>query len=336
MKWDIIGNTLYIYDYDTIIDTQNPVADITEKDTTCFEYDLTKKPAYGRYEYQTDANDAASNEVAPLYNDIVDYDGEADNPTLEGENDKQFAFATVGFLHDYIGDDYVDKVTDDARITAYVLWGIVSLLTTYILLTAGVTAALAAPLVAAVAFAYVSINNKTQDLKGDYGDGSQYRGIIRVKGGGVRSIPSIIRYDETTPINAAKVVAVPVGGIVINPVYNTDSVPYEQQNFGIGVYKTLQYAYNYPLYFDSWYEGTLYDKHETSDNPLVVNISHKQARFDIPLCCETLKQVGVEFGSVNIVGRVINVQGGYNVLVTEATVNYEKRIITIKGKLLLT
>lgn len=334
LKWDIISNTLVITDFNSIVLSSNFVSEFPEVENVCYEFDLTKKASYGRYQYQPDPQDAASNEIAPFYNDIVDFDGEADNPLLEGEKRKEFNFSPVAFLHDYIGDNYVKEMLNDAKITAYVLTGILAVATAALFAgTITVTAGVALGVL--VSAGLLRINTITKDLEGDYGDGSPYRGIIRVQGTGERSIPSIIRYDATTPMNNAKAVAVPVASITTNPNYNPDAIAYKDQNFGIGVYKDLQYAYNYPLYFDAMYDGNLFEKHEATDNPIVVNISNKDVSFEVQLCCDTIISVGVEFGKTNIVGRVIKVRTNMFVLVSEAKINYQSSTISIKGKLLL-
>lgn len=334
LKWDIISNTLILSDYNTIIDSDNYVSEFPEVDNVCYEYDLTKKASYGRYQYQPDPQDSASNEIAPFYNDIVDFDGVADNPLLEGEQRKDFDFSPVAFLHDYIGDNYVKEMMNDAKITAYVLTGLIAVVT--VALFAGtITATAGIALGVLVSAGLLRVNTITKDLEGEYGDGSDYRGIIRVQGTGERSIGSIIRYDPATPINNAKAVAVPVASITPDLNYNPDAIAYKDQNFGIGVYKELQYAYNYPLYFDAMYNGNLFEKHEATDNPIVVNVSNKDVSFDVPLCCDTIISVGVEFGKTNIVGRVIRVRTDMYVKVSEAKIKYQSGVISIKGKLLL-
>jgi hypothetical protein len=83
------------------------------------------------------------------------------------------------------------------------------------------------------------------------------------------------------------------------------------------------------------YEGNMFDRHEATDNPMVVNISNKSVNFDIPLCCDTLTAVGVEYGVPNIVGRVVMVKMKYNVLVDEVAIKYNEGLISIKGKLIM-
>lgn len=334
MKWDIVDGTLKVEFLKDILTAAESFT-VVDADTVCYEFDLTKKPSYGRYEYAIDGSDSASNQVQILYNDIVDYDGIAQNPMLEGSVSKQVRFASTGFYGDGFGENYIAEVVQVMKMGALAILGsllvasaslLISVIPTNIFVAIGIAAGVGFTVALIIAYA----NN----VRGEYGIDTQFAGIIRIWGGGEVTAPRIIRWNTATPLNNAKAVVTQTSTIAINTRYNTQSIPYQVQYSGTGTYITISRVWNYPLYFDSFYFGNLYDNyHETVDNPMIVNIGHQQITAEIPMCCDNIAAVGTYQESGTIVGRIVKVKEGVFMYVTEATISYEKRSITLKGKI---
>ena len=333
MKWDIINGVLVVNFLEDIIQ-QDESYTISDAQSICYEFDLTKKPAYGRYEYSIDGGDSASNQVQILYNDIVDYDGVAQNPMLEGSVTKQVRFASTGFYCDSFGINYVNEAMDLMKMGALAVLG--SLLIAAASLIAGIDNWIAAAaLTLAVGLTATLIITEGNKIRNRYGCDTPFAGIIRIWGSGAVSVPRIIRWDPSTPMNNAKAVETLVPTIQVNPRYNIDSVPYASQFSGTGIYQDITRVWNYPLFFDSWYKNNLYETyHETVDNPLIVNMGFQLVTAEIPLCCDTIGAIGTSQEGDTIVGKIVKIKEGYFMYVTEATLSYEARMITLKGKII--
>ncbi len=331
LYWDIVGDKLVIKKKIDLVNSQS--YDLTDYIVggVCYSFDNTKKPAYGRYEYAMDATDTASQHIQIAYNDIVDFDGDVDNPLLEGELTKTMRFASTGFLHDKFKDNKVGDLLDSARIVAYVIVGIFLIIGGAFLPVFGVGGIV----LALVAYGIPGSNNKIQSLRGELGDLSGYNGIVQVLGDGTVSVPRILRMDPATPMSCAKVVQTNVSSIVPSEL-NTSNVPYVAQPWGTTLYETPKKMFNYPLYFDGNYKGTLYDLHASTDNPYQINLGNKQVELTLELCCDTLKLMGLLVGDTRIVGKVARIRTGEKILVTDATISYREMTIKIKGKIIYT
>lgn len=329
LYWDIVGDKLVIKKKVDLINSQS--FDLTDhiRGGVCYSFDNTKKPAYGRYEYAIDATDTASQHIQIAYNDIVDFDGEVDNPLLEGELSKTMRFASTGFLHDKFKDSKVDDILDSARIIAYVIVGIFLIIGGAFLPVFGVGGIV----LALVAYGIPGSNNTIQNLRGELGDLSTYAGSVQLLGDGTVSVPRILRYDPSTSLASAKVVTTNVSSIAISEL-NTSKVSYTGQPWGTTLYAIPARMYNYPLYFDGNYKGNLFDLHATTDNPYQINLGNKQAEFKLELCCDTLKLMGLLVGDSRIVGKVAKIRTGEKILVSDATISYRDMTITIKGKII--
>lgn len=333
MKWDIINGVLIIKPFKDII-LEDESFTVTDAQSVCYEFDLNKKPSFGRYEYSIDGGDSASNQVQILYNDIVDYDGVAQNPMLEGSVTKQVRFASTGFYCDSFGENYINEAIETMKMGALAVLG--SLLIAAASLIAGIDNWIAAAaLTVAVGLTTGLIITEANKIRNRYGCDTPFAGIIRVWGAGSVSVPRIIRWDDSSPMNNAKAVGTYTSAIEINTKYNTNSIQYPNQFSGSGTYQQVDRVWNYPLYFDSWYKGNLYENyHEVVDNPLIVNIGYQLATIEIPLCCENIEAVGTSQEGATIVGKVVKIKEGYFMYVTEATLSYDTRNIILKGKII--
>ncbi len=331
LYWDIVGDKLVIKKKVDLVNSQS--YDLTDHIVggICYSFDNTKKPAYGRYEYAMDATDTGSQHIQIAYNDIVDFDGDVDNPLLEGELTKTMRFASTGFLHDKFKESKVDSILDSARIVAYVIVGIFLVIGGAFLPVFGVGGIV----LALVAYGIPGSNNKIQNLRGELGDNSIYNGIVQLLGDGTVSVPRILRYDPATPLGSAKVVQTNVSSIAVSEL-NSASVSYANQPWGTTLYAKPTKMFNYPLYFDGNYKGNLYDLHATTDNPYQINLGNKQVEIKLELCCDTLKLMGLLVGDTRIVGKVAKIRTGEKILVTDATISYREMTIKIKGKIIYT
>ena len=339
MKWDVINGVLKV-EFNQDLITVTPAMTVgNDYDSICYEYSLNKKPAYGRYEYGVDGGDFVSGQVQTQYNDNVDYDPQTDNPMLEGDKTKQLKFAPTGFYCDSFGEEYLNTSLRSMKVAASGI--VVVLAVTVVALFGGIVSALAATILAGyVVSVMIKIQTIANQFKSSFGCGTNFSGIIRVSSPGIINLPRVIRYDPSTPLNNAKVVKQQASTIPINTRYNTESVSYANNFSGTYTYQTVTNVYNYPLFFDSFYKGNLYDTyHEKTDSPIFVNFSNKVVTAVVPMCCEYLNKVGLENGTESIVGKIVEIPDGsiagtgYKyILVTEVTVDYQTMSITIKGQ----
>lgn len=343
LTWDLYENTLVIkfkkdvYAQDALMSIDS-TEDCNTPLSVCYEYSLTKKPGYGRYQYTTDGGDFASNQVQLPYNDIVDYDGATENPMLEGSVDKRLAFASTAFLNDGFGSDGngVRRAINGAQIYSSIL--LLIIVANVASLAIGVLSLGASIALAAIFALWLTfIQTEAGRLRSLYSDNPALYGIVRLKGSGVVNTPRVLRWDTATPINDARVVKTATSLIQINPTFNVDNIGYRQQfdKYEASIYQSIETVYNYPLYFDSLYYGNLYDKyHNEVDNPMLVNEGHKLVTVVLPLTCDFIISAGLQFGGVTVVGNIAFIAPDIYIRVTEVSVDYGNMSMTIKGKIL--
>jgi hypothetical protein len=304
--------------------------DVWDRTTLRYTFNGTKKPAYGRYQYTVDGSDLATQEAQPLYNDIVDFDGPANNLMLEGNVSKNFEFGATGFIRDgRAKEDYLRQTVNEGETAAY---GLIVLLAVIIasLLTGVVSAGAAAALAAFLGVWVALISVKANDLR-DLFSADTYTGAVRLTSEQV-SVPRILIWDGES-LNRAKVVRVDPGDIVPNTYYNPDSQDYLTRN-------SFQYApaaiFNYPVYFESYFEGNLFDTyHEETDNPLLSLSTQQTFELEANLCCELLDLLGVWSDSFAKIGYfiVLEERPGYQVQgrIENFTLDYDGEKVMIKG-----
>lgn len=339
-EWYVTPNNTLVFQpkTDFVGSVNSPIIDFTNGDFEIwglrYSFNGTKKPAYGRYQYGIDASDLASQEAQPLYNDIVDYDGPANNLMLEGNIAKNFEFASTGAVRDgRAKQDYLRQTVNDGETVAYAL--IVVLAVIIAALLAGVlSAGAAAALAAFLAIWVISIANKSNDLRDLFGD-EMYTGAVRLTSEQVAT-PRILIWDGVS-LNRAKMVATDPATIAPNVYFNKDSQAYDTRN-------KFQYApvgglfiFNYPMYFDSYFLGNLYDGlHDALDNPLKSMDTHQRAEFDTDLCCAILNALGVWHGDFAKIGYFVKIERrtGYDVYarLEHFGVNYDDEKVNFKGQ----
>lgn len=331
--WEVSNGTLTIKPFQEKLE-EEPIDLSTDIFSNCYSFSVTKKAAFGRYEYQVDPTDAASGQAQYPYNDIVDFDGDGLNPMLEGSTQKRLSFASTGIYGDSFGKEDVKEIFNGARGIAYIM--LASLVITAASLIAGTVTATGAIIISAAIVAFfITVEIQLTSYKDEFGIGGYYRGIVRIQGSGALSVPRVLRWDPSTPLDCARVVSQDSSTVLPNTYYNPTSVSYADQAWGTSVYRVVDKVYNYPLFFDANYKGNLYDTlHEVTDNPLIVNIGNKVVTSVLPLCCDTIDLIGLGVDSKRIVGRIVKIKDNEYIFVTECEVNYSDMSITLKGKYL--
>jgi hypothetical protein len=334
-EWYVTPNNTIVFKHTKDLINLDPIYDFTADDAAPI-YDLRytfngdKKPAYGRYEYQTDGSDLASQEVSTLYNDIIDYDGPANNPMLEGEKTKNFEFAPTGFVRDGRAKDYLKLLISDGKVGASILLAVV--LVILAALTVGVlTAGAAAALLAFAAGWKGFINGNTNTLNSEF-LGTTYSGAVRLTSEQVLT-PRLILWDGVS-LNRAKTDA---DGILPTPnaFYNPDLTTYDVKN-KIDIDNPGKILYNYPLYFDGDFTGNLFDRyHDTIDNPLKSRETHQEAKWNVDLCEDMLNLFGVFQDQYVVIGKVVKIEDreNYDVFVRlgNISVDYDNNKINLRG-----
>lgn len=339
-EWYVTPNNTITFKHTKDLITLTPIYDFTAPGAQPvygirYTFDGTKKPAYGRYQYTDDGADLASQEISTLYNDLVDYDGPANNPMLEGEKTKNFEFAPTGFVRDGRTDDYLNLIINDAATGATIL---IALLTAVgaILAPTILFSVVGLLILAMVATWELTIIAKRNHLNNQFVDDGTYTGAVRLTAEQTMS-PRLLLWDGAE-MRRAKVVhtnAFPLA----NTYYNNNPLKiYNEKNSIDNDNPTLR-IYNYPLYFDSDFVGNLFDKyHDTIDNPLKSKESHQSVKFYVDLCEDMLKVFGVFENSYIVIGKVVKLEErdnyGVYVRIENIQVDNDTERINIKGKVL--
>jgi hypothetical protein len=318
-----------------IIDlTDQLIADKWDKLSLRYSFNGNKQPAYGRYQYQIDASDLASQEAQPLYNDIVDYDGPTDNLMLEGNISMSYEFASTGFVRDGRAQgDYLRQVVIDGETVAYALVVVLAIIIASLFagtLSAGAGAVLAAFLGVWAAL----IAAKSNDLRDLFG-GTAYTGAVRLTSEQVGT-PRLLLWDGVS-LNRAKVVSVDPDDIVPNTWFNTTSEDYTTRNkFNYTPVGGLS-IFNYPFYFESFFLDNMYDRYmDALDNPLKSLDTHQRFEVDLSACCDFLDILGVWDTDFAKIGYFVKIESraGYDVVgrIEHFNVNYDEEKIGLRGK----
>lgn len=338
-EWYVTPNDTIVFKYTKDLINLLPIYDFTLPDAPPI-YDLVytfngdKKAAYGRYEYQTDGSDLASQEMSTLYSDIVDYDGPAFNPMLEGEKTKTFDFAPTGFVRDGRAKDYMELLIKDGKLGALILLGILVIIIAS--LVAGILSGGAAIALTVFMYGWIAlILLKSANLIDNFVEDPTYTGAVRLTSEQVLT-PRLILWDGVSEQRAKveSTVTLPTP----NTFYNPDSVAYNVKN-NISEDNPDNVIYNYPLYFDGDYEGNLFDRfHDVIDNPLKSKESHQDAKFNVDLCEDMLHLFGVYENEYAVIGKIIKLEerNNYDVYVRIGNINvdYGENKINIKGTVL--
>lgn len=301
-----------------------------------YTFNGDKKAAYGRYQYGVDGSDLGSQEVSNLYNDIVDYDGPAFNPMLEGEKTKQFEFAPTAFVRDGRSADYIEQLTEDGRIVAIALLGIVAVATIYLI--GGITTWIAAGIALAIILTWIGQINFYRDniLDNFAREGTNYTGAVRLVTANQTMTPRVIVWDGVSPLARAKTVKTnsPEPNAYYNPTYAT----YTSRN-AINNDNPLGNIYNYPMYFDSEYEDNLFDRfHDEIDNPLKSKESNQDVKWYVDLCEDMLNLFGVFENQYAVIGKIVKLEERENYTIFarigNINVDYGTNQINLRGKVI--
>jgi len=339
-EWYVTPNNKLVFKPKSFFDQQSPIYDFTAPgaDKLYFKrytFNGDKKAAYGNYQYTIDPQDTCSNELKWRYNDIVDFDGEANNPMLEGNVTKSFAFSSTSFHNDGSSEDFLEEGVKLGRTIA--LAAIVVGLGQMFMASMPVTAALVAGL---CALGYTITNN----YMNDFFNNSNLNGMVRVSSSEINT-PRLLLWDRTTAMDSAKVVKVDLDDIEIYEKYNVDDKEYWEEHPTYdgagGVFEpggSVEVVYNYPMYLDSFFKDNLFDRFHEYDNPLFNPIINQEWSGTIDLCCEWLDRLGAWSDTFAQIGAVVMLEKrGTRYIrgrITNFEIDYENGFINLKGNVL--
>lgn len=335
-EWYVTPNNTIVFQYIKDLVEVLPMYDFTADGAEPiyglkYTFNGDKKPAYGRYEYQADGSDLASQEIANLYNDIVDYDGPTSNPMLEGSVTKNFEFAPTGFVRDGRAKDYMRLLINDGETGAYILIGVLVVVIAA-LFAGAITAVAAVALGVELALWVILIAGKANDMRDVFVDGPIYSGAVRLTAEQVLT-PRLILWDGISKerAKAEALLTLPVP----NLYYNTSDTAYNVKN-RISQDNDDNIVYNYPLYFDSEFKDNMFDSyHDEVDNPLKSKESHREVKWYVDLCNNMLNLFGVFENQYAAIGKIVLLErrDNYDVYarIQNINVNYDTNQINLKG-----
>lgn len=298
-----------------------------------YSFGGTKKPAYGKYQYTIDASDLATQEILPLYNEVVDYDGPANNQMLEGAYVDTLEFAATGFVRDgKARGDYMRDLINDGETVGYALVIVLAVIIASLL--AGVlSAAAAAALGGFLALWVIQIGSKASDLRNTFGSAT-YTGAVRITADQVGT-PRLLLWDGAS-LTRAKVVKQTPASIAVNAYYNPGAVSWEDHNTFQYVPVGGLFVFNYPMYFDSFFTGNLYDRfHDAVDNPLKSLDTNQSFTFYTDLCCDVQTTLGVWEDAFIRIGYFVLLEhrAGYDVFgrIEHVELTYDDSRLRLKG-----
>lgn len=335
-EWYITPNNTVLFKPIEELIVLSPIFDFTDgtypiRDLT-YIFNGKKKPAYGRYQYQVDGSDLGSQEIANLYNDVTDFDGPSNNPMLEGELNKSFEFAPTAFVRDGRTKDYIELLINDGEIGAYILVAILTVIVGALIagtLSAGAGIALGALLAAWV----ISISGKASNMMREFtGSGNSYDGAVRLVMSNQTMTPRLLVWNGTG-MDRAKVVK--TNNPTPSSYYNPEGITYAVNN-PISIDNPSNNIYNYDVYFDSKYEGNLFDRfHDIIDNPLKSLESNQSFTFETDLCCGVIDLLGLWNNDFVKIGYLLIIEKRENYTVYgrigNIELDYSDYTIKIKG-----
>lgn len=337
-EWYVTPDKKLVFKHKSFFDNLPPIYDFTApgavaKYHLAYTFNGKKKPAYGDYQYLTDPQDTCSNESKWRYNDIVDYDGPANNPMLEGHVEKTFQFAMTSFHNDGTSEDFLQEGIELGRLIAIgaIIVGLGEIFLAANFLTVAIVIGLCT-------LGYLITNSYIND----YFDNPNLNGMVRVSNSEV-NIPRLLLWDRETPLDASKVVKLPFPDQ--NPKYNIDGVDYWEEHPTYdnvaGVFEpggSVEVVYNYPMFVDALFTDNLYDRFHDYDNPLSNPTINQDWTLEVDLCCEWLDILGVwENDFAKIGGVVVLEKRGTRTIkgrLTEFDIDYNTGIITLSGNVL--
>ncbi len=332
--WRIAGNKLYFWRKDWYSVNSNYLYDFSTGaadrakilEGVCFEWNEVKFPAYVKGLYEEDAADTCGNEVLGQMNGYASFGNVDNNPLFDGVLDKTTQhFGGTRFRFDGSATDYI---SDAMQVICNM-----SILN---------------PLSV--------VHMKAVD--GWMNDYAQYALLMKDE---TCTLPKIIIWDGESYTGARAIRnVVPVNNYLvpsdpqpaINPKYNLTGEGWAQRHapktsvlgaaltFGsapTGVYKVTDVfggtvannaarLANYPMYFEPYYEGTLWDWFHWIDDPRRNPALNMRWNVKIDLCCPDLQKLGVLGDASNIaLGQKIKLptQFYHDGIIKEITVSYD-------------
>lgn len=335
-EWYVTPGKKLVFKHKDYFNTLAPLYDFTAPGADkIFHLEYTfngkKKPAYGDYQYKVDPQDTCSNEIKWRYNDIVDYDGPANNPMLEGHVTKDFDFAMTAFHKDGTQKDFLEDGIKLGRTIAEAAIGVG--LAALFLETNPILGGLAALWFIA---GYVATNS----FVNDFFDSEDLNGMVRSSSSEI-NIPRLLLWDRNTPVNQAKVVSVvdPTQNLYYNTVPTTYYEEHPAHDAPVGYFGTeVRKIYNYPMYIESKFNDNMFDRFHEYDNPLKNPEINQDWEGEVDMCCDWLERLGTfDPGSIKI-GAVFVLEKRGDRFIKGRTEfiepDYDKGRIVLKGTVL--
>lgn len=340
-EWYVTPNNTIVFKYTKDLVSVLPIYDFTLTTSEpiyelVYTFNGDKKPAYGRYEYQVDGSDLASQEMSTLYNDIVDYDGPSSNPMLEGSVTKSFEFAPTGFVRDGRCKDYILTLINDGEVGAFILLAIFVVLEA--ILVGGVPFTTGAVIAEGIFLGLwvAGVITKRAHVKNLFVDDDTYTGAVRLTSEQVLT-PRLILWDGSSMARAKAIqMSIPSPNAYYNPTLKSYT---EKNKINVDNSNPTLTVYNYPLYFDGDFTGNLFDNyHDQIDNPLKSKESHQTAKWYVDLCEGMLNLFGVFENQYAAIGKVVKLEqrDNYSIYVRIGNINvdYDTNKINLKGTVL--
>lgn len=325
-SWRIENNKLYIQRKDFYI-SNSYVYDFTTGSPDrkkivngiCFTPNGNKYPAYVVGIYAPDASDTCGNEAgnvngAGQMQGILSFGDVDNNPNFDGFLDKTTKFGATKFRFDGASGDYIyDAFQVIMNGGAFSATGIPG--TTFTILSE-----VASRLSIYADYALLLSGDTAVQPKILIWDGATYENARAVKG--VAAWPGVSSYN--------------IPGI--NPVFNAAAEPWNVRHypqtdvigrqltlpaspngvyqvtdiFGNVIAQNAALLINFPMYFEPFYKGTLWDKFHWIDDPRKNPKMNMSFSVKIKLCCDDIKKLGVMNNSGNIaLGQKIKLPFGF-------------------------
>lgn len=302
-EWYVTPGRKLVFKPRSFFDNQGALYDFTGPGAdTLWNLEYTfngkKKAAYGDYQYQIDGQDTCSNEVKYRYNDIVDYDGPANNPMLEGHVTKNFDFAMTAFHYDGTSEDFLEEGVKLGRLIALgaLIIGLGQIFAAANFLTVAIVVGL-------LSLGYSITNNYVNNFFND----EDLKGLVRVSSSEI-NIPRLLLWNRETATDQAKVVSVenPDKNLYYNLTANTYYEEHPAFDAPAGYFgTTVTKIYNYPMFVEANFKGNLFDRFHEYDNPLKNPSINQDWSGQVDMCCEWLDRLGVWAGDYARIGNVL-------------------------------
>lgn len=305
--WYITPNNEFIFQHISYFENQTPLIDFTtnpnfEIKNLTYQSNRKKKPSHARYTYRVDPQDTCSNEVEFRYNSRVDFDGDEDNPMLEGETVRDFKFAPTAFVDDGVAENAWYSA---GRLAFTIAVGVVTAAGIYAVILNFITGGIVLGLLfLGIVLTNIVLTGGTTTVL----DNQLFNYAIRTSSREI-NIPRLVVHDLNSPFNNAKVQATATltnPGPTPNPWYGGGLITYLSR-YGGWIFPSpgINFLQNYVLFIEEHYFGNLFDYAHEHDNPILNPQDQQEWAGELEDCCATKDLLGVWEGDFIKIGATI-------------------------------